>query len=211
MKHFRNITTLIFDFGGVLMNLDINQCIFNFKQLGLNNFEQYLNNFAQSGVFMTLEKGQSPAAEFRNEIRKLSSTSLTDTQIDDAWCSFLLEIPAAKLNMLLELRKKFRVILLSNTNIIHFPDSEKKLFLKTGKKMSDYFDRCYLSYEMKMAKPDKEIFENILASENVHANECLFLDDGIKNTEQAQKLGIQTYLVNESEDLSFLLKPETWE
>src|ERR1035437_772638 len=203
MKHFRNITTLIFDFGGVLINLDINQCIFNFKQLGLNNFEQYLGNFAQSGFFMKLEKGQISAEEFRNEIRKLSSNPLTDTQIDEAWCSFLLDIPTVKLNMLLELRKKFRVILLSNTNIIHFPDSEKKLFLKTGKNMSDYFDKCYLSYEMKMAKPDKKIFENILASENVEANECLLLDDGLKNTEQAQKLGIQTYLVSEHEDLSF--------
>ena len=211
MKHFRNITTLIFDFGGVLINLDINQCIFNFKQLGLNNFEQYLGNFAQSGFFMKLEKGQISAEEFRNEIRKLSSNPLTDTQINEAWCSFLIDIPTVKLNMLLELRKKFRVILLSNTNIIHFPDSEKKLFLKTGKNMSDYFDKCYLSYEMKMAKPDKKIFENILASENVQANECLLLDDGLKNTEQAQKLGMQTYLVSEHEDLSFLLQPETWE
>ena len=64
---------------------------------------------------------------------------------------------------------------------------------------------------MKMAKPDKEIIVNILATENVKANECLFLDDGIKNTEQAQKLGMQTYLVSEREDLSFLLQPETWE
>jgi len=62
-----------------------------------------------------------------------------------------------------------------------------------------------------MAKPDPEIFENILSTENVNANKCLFLDDGLKNTQEAQKLGIQTYLVNEHEDLSFLLKPETWE
>ena len=55
MIHFKNITTIIFDFGGVLINLDINQCIFNFKQLGLNNFEQHLNNFAQTGFFMQLE------------------------------------------------------------------------------------------------------------------------------------------------------------
>jgi len=211
MKHFKDITTLIFDFGGVLINLDINQCIFNFKQLGLNNFEQYLNNFAQTGFFMQLEKGQITANDFRNEIRKLSSNVLTDVQIDDAWNSFLLEIPVEKLNMLLELRKKFRVLLLSNTNIIHFPNSEKKILTLHGRKMSDYFDRCYLSYEMKMAKPDIEIFENILVTESVDAYECLFLDDGLKNTEVAQKMGIQTYLVHEHEDLSFLLKPETWE
>ena len=211
MKHFRNITTLIFDLGGVLINLDINQCILNFKQLGLDNFEQYLNNFAQSGFFMQLEKGQISAAEFRNEIRKLTPNHLTDAQIDKAWCSFLLEIPEEKLDMLIKLRKKFRVIMLSNTNIIHFPNSEKTLFTDKGRQLSEYFDRCYLSYEMKMAKPDIEIFKNILATENVQANECLFLDDGLKNTEQAQKLGIQTYLVSEHEDLSFLLNPETWE
>jgi len=210
MKHFKNISTLIFDFGGVLINLDINQCILNFKLLGVDNCEQYLNNFAQSGFFMDLEKGQISAAEFRNEIRKLTPNTLTDAQIDEAWCSFLLEIPQEKLDMLIELRTKFRVILLSNTNIIHFPNSEKLLFTDKGRKLSEYFDRCYLSYEMKMAKPDIQIFENILASENVQGNECLFLDDGLKNTQQAQRLGIQTYLVSEHEDLSFLLKPETW-
>jgi len=210
MKHFNNITTLIFDFGGVLINLDINQCILNFKHLGVVDVEQYLNNFAQSGFFMQLEKGQISAAEFRNEIRKLTPNELTDSQIDEAWCSFLLEVPEEKLEMLLELRKKFRVLLLSNTNIIHFPNSEKLLFTDKGRKLSEYFDRCYLSYEMKMAKPDLEIFKNILASENVQGNECLFLDDGLKNTLQAQKLGIQTYLVSEHEDLSFLLHPETW-
>jgi len=211
MKHFKNITTIIFDFGGVLINLDINQCILNFKQLGLNNFEQHLNMFAQSGIFMQLEKGQISAKDFRNEIRKMSPNDLTDAQIDYAWCSFLLEVPAEKLKMLLELRKKFRVILLSNTNSIHFPNSEKEIFNLHGRKLSDYFDKCYLSYEMKMAKPNPEIFENILSTENVEANKCLFLDDGLENTQEAQKLGIQTYLVNEQEDLSFLLKPETWE
>ena len=210
MKHFKEITTLIFDFGGVLINLDINQCIQNFKLLGLKNVDQYLTNFAQSGIFMELEKGLISAPEFRNEIRKLTPNTLTDAQIDTAWCSFLLEIPEEKLKMLIELRKKFRVILLSNTNIIHFPNSEKILFTDKGRKLSDYFDRCYLSYEMKMAKPDIHIFENILASENVQGKECLFLDDGLKNTQQAQLLGIQTYLVSEHEDLSFLLKPETW-
>ena len=210
MKHFKNITTLIFDFGGVLIDLDINQCILNFNRLGLENVEQYLNNFAQSGFFMQLEKGQISAVEFRNEIRKLTPNELTDAQIDEAWCSFLLEVPEEKLEMLIELRKKFRVLLLSNTNIIHFPNSEKLLFTNKGRQLSEYFDRCYLSYEMKMAKPDLQIFKNILASENVQPNECLFLDDGLKNTLQAQKLGIQTYLVNEHEDLSFLLQPETW-
>ena len=210
MKHFRNITTLIFDLGGVLINLDINQCILNFKRLGLENFEQYLNNFAQSGFFMQFEKGQIDAKEFRDEIRSRSRNPLTDAEIDAAWCSFLLDIPVEKLEMLVELRKKFRIILLSNTNSIHFPNTERIILSTTGKKLSGYFDQCYLSYEMKMAKPDQAVFENILTLENVKADTCLLLDDGLKNITEADKMGLQTYLVKEHEDLSFLLNRETW-
>ena len=205
MKNYKNITTLIFDLGGVLCDLDIDRCILNFKQLGLENFEHYLNNFGQSGFFMQLEKGLITAEDFRNEVRKLTSKPLTDTQINEAWNSFLVGIPTKKLDLIIELRKKFRVVLLSNTNIIHFPDTVARFFNFNGMSTSDYFDKCYLSYEMKMAKPDEEIFNALLEAEQVSANECLFLDDGQKNIEQAAKLGIQTYLVKAGEDLSWLV------
>ena len=205
MKNYKNITTLIFDLGGVLCDLDIDRCIFNFKQLGLENFEHYLNNFGQSGFFMQLEKGLITAEDFRNEVRKLTSKPLTDAQINEAWNSFLVGIPTKKLDLIIELRKKFRVVLLSNTNIIHFPDTVARFFNFNGMSTSDYFDKCYLSYEMKMAKPDEEIFNALLEVEQVSANECLFLDDGQKNIEQAAKLGIQTYLVKTGEDLSWLV------
>ena len=205
MKNYKNITTLIFDLGGVLCDLDIDRCILNFKQLGLENFEHYLNNFGQSGFFMQLEKGLITAAEFRNEVRTLTSKPLTDEQINEAWNSFLVGIPTKKLDLIIELRKKFRVVLLSNTNIIHFPDTVARFFNFNGMSTSDYFDKCYLSYEMKMAKPDEEIFNALLEAEQVSANECLFLDDGQKNIEQAAKSGIQTYLVKAGEDLSWLV------
>lgn len=210
MKQFSNITTLIFDLGGVLVNLDLNRCILNFKRLGLENFEQYLSNFGQSGVFLQFEKGQIGVEEFRNEIRKLAKHPLTDAQIDDAWCSFLVDVPTQKVEMLLELKKKFRLLLLSNTNSLHIEVSTKKEFAKAGKLLTDIFDSCYFSYEMGMVKPDVEIFEALLADAGVKAEECLFLDDGKKNIEQASKLGIQSYLVDVNEDLSFLLKPETF-
>ena len=205
MKNYKNITTLIFDLGGVICDLDIDRCILNFKQLGLENFEHYLNNFGQSGFFMQLEKGLITAAEFRNEVRKLTSKPLTDTRINEAWNSFLVGIPTKKLDLIIELRKKFRVVLLSNTNIIHFPDTVARFFTYNGMSTSDYFDKCYLSYEMKMAKPDEKIFNALLEAEQVSANECLLLDDGQKNIEQAAKLGIQTYLVKAGEDLSWLV------
>jgi glucose-1-phosphatase len=205
MKHFSNISTLIFDFGGVLIDLDMNQSILNFKKLGVENVENYLSNFGQSGFFMQLEKGKISAEEFRSEIRKMTTNTITDKEIDDAWNAFLVRIPSEKLDIVYQLRKKFRVIMLSNTNAIHFPYAERTFFSYKNRGIDEYFDKCYRSYDMKMAKPDAEIFEAILSQEQVAANQCLLLDDGPKNIEQAQKLGFQTYFVDPKEDLSFLL------
>ena len=205
MKHFSNISTLIFDFGGVLIDLDMNQSILNFKKLGVENVENYLSNFGQSGFFMQLEKGKISADEFRSEIRKMTVNTITDKEIDDAWNALLVRIPSEKLDIVYELRKKYRVIMLSNTNAIHFPYAERTFFSYKNRGIDEYFDKCYRSYDMKMAKPDAEIFEAILSQEQVAANQCLLLDDGPKNIEQAQKLGFQTYFVDPKEDLSFLL------
>jgi putative hydrolase of the HAD superfamily len=210
MKQFSNISTLIFDLGGVLINLDLPQCIQNFKDLGLQNFEQHLSLFGQKGFFLQFEKGQISIPEFRAEIRKICPNPLSDAQIDAAWCSFLCDIPSQKMEMLLELKNKFRLLLLSNTNQLHIEVSTAGEFAKIGKKITDVFDKCYYSYAMRVAKPDAEIFEAVLADAGVTAHECLFLDDGPKNTEQAAKLGIQTYLVDINEDLSFLLDKKTW-
>jgi len=205
MKRYNNITTLIFDFGGVLINLDLDQCIQNFRNLGLDHFEENLNLYGQKGFFLQFEKGLIGVNEFHNEIRKLSANPLTDEQIDKAWCSFLCNIPMPKVEILLALKKKYRLLLLSNTNPIHIEISAANEFAKAGTTISDIFDRCYLSYEMKMVKPNAEIFQSLLETEQVTAGECLFLDDGIKNIEQASNMGFQTYLVKANEDLNWLL------
>lgn len=205
MKQYNNISTLIFDLGGVIVDLDLAKCIQNFKDLGLENIEQYLSNFGQKDFFMRFEKGQIGIPAFRNEIRKLAGIELTDAQIDKAWCSFLTQIPVEKLHLLSELKKKYRLLLLSNTNPLHIETAVAAEFSKTGKTMQDFFDKCYLSYEMGMVKPDVEIFEALLTDAQVKAEECLFLDDGKKNIDTAAALGIQTYWVKPNENLNFLL------
>jgi putative hydrolase of the HAD superfamily len=205
MKQFNNITTLIFDFGGVIINLDLPKCIQNFKNLGIKDVDKYLSNFGQKEFFLQYEKGQIGTSEFRNEIRKLGKRTLTDKEIDDAWCSFLCDIPAEKLELLTQLKNKYRILLLSNTNPLHIKVSGAGEFAKIGKTYDDFFDKCYFSYEMGMTKPDKEIFEALLTDAGVKAEECLFLDDGKKNIEAASESGFQTCLVKANEDLSFLL------
>lgn len=196
----RGITTLIFDFGGVLVNLDKQICLHEFEKIGVFSIEKMVSKFAQSGFFLALEKGFVSAKEFRAEIRKLSEKELTDEQIDFAWNSFLIEIPEYKLDLLFELRKKYRVLMLSNTNVIHFEQVARREFRKKGLSVDHYFDKCYLSYELGMAKPQEDIFTHIIENETASAQEMLFLDDSIQNIETAKRLGFATYLVKEQED-----------
>ena len=205
MNKKTSITTLIFDFGGVIINLDLPTCIQNLKKLGTNDIENYLSNFGQKDFFLKFEIGEIGTPDFRNEIRKLTNKTITDAEIDNAWCSFLCDIPSERLELLEKLRKKYRLLLLSNSNPLHVEVSAAIALQGTGKTIRDYFDKCYFSYEMGLTKPDPAIFEALLADAGLEATECLFLDDGPKNIEAAKRLGIQTYFVTQGENLDFLL------
>jgi putative hydrolase of the HAD superfamily len=205
MDKKNTVTTLIFDFGGVIIDLDLPQCIENLKKLGVESIESYLSNFGQKDFFLKFEIGEIDIPEFRNEIRKLTNKTITDAEIDSAWCSFLCDIPSERLELLEKLRKKYRLLLLSNSNPLHVEVSAVTALEGTGKTIRDYFDKCYFSYEMGLTKPDPAIFEALLADAGVEATECLFLDDGPKNIDAAKALGIQTYFVTQGENLDFLL------
>lgn len=205
MDKKNTITTLIFDFGGVLINLDLPQCIENIKKLGVESIESYLSNFGQKEFFLQFEKGEIGIAEFRNEIRKLSNKTVEDAEVDAAWCSFLVDIPDERLILLEKLRTKYKLLLLSNSNPLHVDVSAAKALEGTGRTIRDYFDTCYFSYEMGLTKPDPAIFEALLADAGVVASECLFLDDGPKNIDIANSLGFQTHFVTQGENFDFLL------
>ncbi len=201
-----SIKAILFDFGGVLIDIKREKCIEAFSQIGFPEVEQYIGNYTQSDFFLLFEKGLITAEEFYSEIRLRSGKNITNQQIDYAWNAFLISIPEYKLDLLRELRNRYRVLLLSNTNIIHFAQGGRKEFEKQGLHLSDYFDKCYLSYELKMAKPQPEIFQYILDNETIKAHEILFLDDGKKNIEVAKSLGFQTYLVQDEEDFRHLFE-----
>ena len=200
----KGIKNLLIDFGGVLINLDRPRCIENFKKLGLQNVDELLNVYHQQGIFMQQEKGLVTSAEFRDVIRQMVGKPLTDQQIDDAWNSFLVDIPTYKLDLLLKLREKYVVYLLSNTNYIHWKWSCENVFPYRGFQVEDYFEKIYLSFEMKMVKPDTEIFETVLADANIDPKETFFIDDSEANCLAAQALGISTYTPQANEDWSHI-------
>lgn len=199
------IKNIIFDFGGVLLNLDKQACIDAFKTLGFGDVDAYLSEFSQKGIFRQFETGELSADAFRDEIRKITGKSLSNEQIDEAWMQFLLDVPDTKLRLLLELRKKYRIFMLSNTNEIHIQKILPRTFEKDGHVLSDYFEKTYFSFELRLVKPDKAIFEYVLNDTDIKAAETLFIDDAEANIETARQLEFQTCLAKPGDDFSFLL------
>ena len=200
----KGIKNLLIDLGGVLINLDRQRCIENFQKLGLRNVEELLDISNQDGILMQQEKGLITPAEFRNGVCEMIGKVVSDKQIDAAWNSFLVDIPTHKLDLLLKLREKYVVYLLSNTNEIHWKWTCKNLFTYRTFKVEDYFEKTYLSFEMKMAKPEPEIFKAILDDAGIEPEETLFIDDSEINCKAAQNLGISTYTAKAGEDWSHL-------
>ncbi len=209
------IKVIIFDFGGVLINLNRQAAVDKLVVLGVHDADSLLNNYVQSGLFLDLESGAVTPDEFRSKLRAdYCLQYITDAQIDEAFLAFLLDVPEHKLQLLRHLKSSarnadgepVRIVMLSNTNGIHFPYCIKKHFEYDGYKMSDYFDALYLSYEMRASKPDEEIFLKLLEAENVQSEECFFLDDGPRNIEAAKRLGFNVHLVESNDDLSKIIE-----
>ncbi|WP_321334390.1 HAD family phosphatase [uncultured Bacteroides sp.] len=202
----KEIKNLIIDFGGVLIDLDRQRCIDNFKKIGLQNVEELIDPYRQQGFFMEFEKGLITAADFRNEIRERVGDIIPDKQIDAAWNSFLVGIPTSKLDLLLKLRENYVVYLLSNTNEMHWKWACRNAFLYKGFRVEDYFEKMFLSFELHQAKPEVGIFKILLEDTGILPAETLFIDDASANCLTAQSLGIVTYTPKAGEDWSHLFK-----
>lgn len=197
------IKNIVFDFGGVLVNLDKQRTIDRFQQLGCD-VQGCIRDYVQQGPFARLEIGLIGKEEFYSEIRMLCTRekdqSITSTQIDEAWNTMLVDVPRRRLQALLKLRKRYRLFLLSNTNRIHREYSCKEFFLSNDYSVNDYFERIYLSYELGLMKPDTAIFKTLLEQEGLIAQETLFIDDSPANCEAAALLGLHTCCPKEADD-----------
>ena len=198
----KQIKNIVFDLGGVLVDLDFKAAINGLQQAGFANVKEQLMAFDQGGIFQKFELGEMTAEEFRTAIRENSTVTLTDEEIDALWNAMLLEIPREKLELILDLRGKYMVYLLSNTNSIHWDYVCKNAFNYRGFRVNDYFEETFLSYEMHLAKPNKAIFEKILHDANLLPEETLFIDDSEANCKAAEEVGIHAHHYHIGDDLS---------
>lgn len=201
-----DIQTYLFDFGGVLIDLDRRRCVESFRALGMPAMENLLHDFRQQDFLLEHEKGRVSDEAFRNHVRACIGCYVDDARIDAAWNSFLVDVPGYKLDFLLSLRKEHPVYLLSNTNGIHWHWACRHVFSRGGHSVEDYFDRVFLSYEMKMAKPDAGIFRRVIEETALVPQKTLFIDDSEANCTTARSLGFVIYTPQPHEDWRSLFK-----
>jgi FMN phosphatase YigB (HAD superfamily) len=190
MKTIKNI---IFDYGGVIINLDMQAPLELMKlHTRLNVFEIW-QEMQSKKVFEMYEQGLLSDEEFRNAIRNFFQVQIDDELIDQIWNSLLLDMPKERIDLLKKCKNNYRIFLLSNSNTIHY----KSYFaqLKNRYKLNsfdDIFEKAYFSFEMNQLKPSPEIFQTLIDNHQLIPEETLFIDDTIVHIEAAKKLGIQT-------------------
>lgn len=201
------IKNIVFDLGGVVFELDKNQAIEHFNEVGFGDARAYLDAFTQVGIFGQLEAGQITAEEFRAELSKLAGKEMTHDDCLYGWTGYYKRMHRYTLDAIQDLRRRgYRVSLLSNTNPYMMQWARSNEFDGHGNPVDHYFDHLYLSYECKVMKPDRRIFEIMLEGEHAVPAETIFLDDSPHNVEAAAALGIHTLQPANGEDWREMLE-----
>ncbi len=186
--------TLLFDFGGVLVDLDRPRCVEAFARIGFD-IVPYLGSYRQGGPFSLMEQGKMSISEFCSEIRRLSGRpDTTDEAIVQAWEAFLPGVPAERLDLLLKIKQHYSVNILSNTNQIHWRQARDEFFRYKGLELPDFFDHVFLSCELGLEKPAPELYAEVVRQLGVPASDVLFFDDSEVNCEAARRCGLQALL-----------------
>ena len=186
----KNIKNIIFDYGGILTGLDRNVCINAFKNIGAADVAVYVEEARQEDLFYDLEIGNISVSDFCNEARRLSKSDASDKDICNAWSVLLSGIPSEKTEKLKELSQKYNLYMLSNTNKIHWDYSLDKVFPEAGIDINRIFKHTFLSYEMHMLKPSKDIFQRVVDEASINADETVFIDDSASNCSAAESIGL---------------------
>lgn len=196
------IKNLLFDLGGVIMDIRRENCVKAFQELGMSDIGEFLGDYGQKGAFKLLEEGALTPDEFRAEIMKSCPVGTNGSQIDDAFNQFLVGIPAYRLEALAGLRRRYGVYLLSNTNKIMWDSRIAEEFRKIpGREMDSYFDGTVTSFEARALKPSAEIFGYAVRKLGIVPEETLFLDDSQENIRAAVALGFHGAVVPASGDV----------
>ena len=196
------IKNLLFDLGGVLLNIDYNKTANAFKLLGVKQFDELYSQADANDLFESLETGKISEEDFYITMKYHCSLGTTEQQIKKAWNEMLLNFRLESLNHLIKLKEDYNIFLLSNTNSIHLKEFTKIFQNETGKSnLDEFFLKTYYSHIIKERKPYVETYKNVLNNAGIKAEETLFIDDSIKNVEGAALAGLHVYHLLATENI----------
>jgi putative hydrolase of the HAD superfamily len=202
-----NLEAVIFDLGGVILNIDYQKTAESFKKLGIDNFDAMYSQAKQSKLFDLLETGKIEDQAFRNEVRRLSGLQLSDKAINDAWNAMLLDLPKHRIEVLEKVKEKCNTFLLSNTNAIHYQAYINQMIQQFGYNvLHEKIGKCYFSHEIQLRKPNRNIFEFVIQENNLNPEKTLFIDDTFQHIEGAKKCNLQTLHLQQGMDIQSIFE-----
>ncbi len=194
------IKNIIFDLGGVILDIDENVVYKELEKMGIE-----ISELAHSKEFMEIlskfDTGIYTAATFRKKTKQfIGQEKMTDQKFDSIWNAMLLDIPRERIEAIEKVKKHYKIYLMSNTNVIHYDLYVRDLQLRFGyNEFDELFNKSYFSFAEHLEKPDPRFFELILDHEHLLPEETLFIDDTAENIEAAKSLGINTYHISREE------------
>lgn len=191
------IDNIIFDLGNVILDIDYLSTIKAFEKIGIENASILYSKSSQKKIFDQLETGKITKEDFILEIQKIIPKA-SKSEIINAWNAIIKDLPESRIDILKKLKDKFSIFLLSNTNSIHIDYIVKKIGERKYDEFYNLFDKVYYSHEVKLRKPDPNIFKLVINENNLKIKNTLFIDDSIQHINSAKKLGLQTYHLNNS-------------
>jgi glucose-1-phosphatase len=187
----QQIKNIIFDLGGVILNIDIKLTEQALVDLGIDNLSQQGTMSHLPSFFREYEAGKMDDVLFIQSVKGLSAKTLTDEEVINAWNALLLDFPQERLDLLRSLKERYRLFLLSNTNSIHQRKFQQDLHTQTGVYLEDFFEKTYYSHTAGLCKPDTAIFKLVITENNLNPAETLFVDDTESNVTGAKEAGLQ--------------------
>jgi len=199
------MNTIIFDLGGVIIDLSIEKTVTAFSRLTGTSPLDIQQAYASTPFFKAYERGEVDDHAFRDSIRKLFSVQASDAEIDHCWNAMLVDLPVHSLTMLENLKKHFNVFALSNTNTIHMKYVHE--IMLQGKILDSWFHKAYYSHQLGMRKPELQIYQHVLEQNRLIPEQTIFLDDNLDNLKAANSLYIQTRHITHLQQVRDLFHP----
>ena len=202
----KNYDNIIFDLGGVLINIDYLKTKREFEKSGLRAFDKFFTQFQQDQLFDRFEKGEISPADFYQRFVIKTGINLSIAAFNHAWNAMLLDFPEERMRLLEQLKKSHRLFLLSNTNALHIP-AFKKSIKNEGlyDRFTAVFEKHYYSSEVGMRKPDTEIFDMVVNENNLVKEKTLFIDDSPQHVEGAKRAGLNAMHLKPGEKITSIL------